>query len=102
MELHHATLQTAEQPWPLCQVTDWYTGHMDRIMTATEVKAKILALLDEVASGEEIEITKHGRVVARLVPASGAQSLKGRLAGVAMSAAAEEDLFTTGATWNLP
>ncbi len=33
-------------------------------MTATEVKAKILALLDEVASGDEVEITKHGRVVA--------------------------------------
>jgi prevent-host-death family protein len=78
---------------------------MDRIMTATEVKAKILALLDEVATGDEVEITKHGRVVARLVPASGAQSLKGRLAGVAMTAAAEEeeeDLFTTGAPWNLP
>ncbi len=26
-------------------------------MTATEVKAKILALLDEVADGDEIEIT---------------------------------------------
>jgi prevent-host-death family protein len=102
MALHPAILQTAEHPWPPNQGTDWYTGHMDRIMTATEVKAKILALLDEVATGEEIEITKHGRVVARLVPASGAQSLKGSLAGVAMSAAAEEDLFTTGAIWNLP
>jgi prevent-host-death family protein len=75
---------------------------MDRLMTATEVKAKILALLDEVATGDEVEITKHGRVVARLVPASGAQSLKGRLAGVAMTSSAEEDLFTTGTPWNLP
>ncbi|BBX97450.1 hypothetical protein MLAC_27440 [Mycobacterium lacus] len=40
-------------------------------MTATEVKAKILALLDEVAAGEEIEITKHGRAIARLVAAPG-------------------------------
>jgi prevent-host-death family protein len=75
---------------------------MGRIMTATEVKAKILALLDEVASGDEVEITKHGHVVARLVPASGAQSLRGKLAGVAMTASAEEDLYTTGARWNLP
>ncbi len=75
---------------------------MGRIMTATEVKAKILALLDEVAGGEEVEITKHGHVVARLVPASGAHSLKGKLAGVAMTASAEEDLYTTGAPWNLP
>jgi prevent-host-death family protein len=71
------------------------------MLTATETKAKILALLDEVAAGDEVEITKHGHVVARLVPASGAQSLKGRLAGVAMTAAAERDLFTTGATWDI-
>jgi prevent-host-death family protein len=91
-----------DHPWLLARGYDWYTGHMDRLMTATEVKAKILALLDEVAAGDEVQITKHGRVVARLVPASGAQSLKGKLAGVAMTATAEEGLFTTGARWNLP
>jgi prevent-host-death family protein len=71
-------------------------------MTATEVKAKILSLLDAVAAGAEIEITKHGRIVARLVPAAGPPALKGKLAGVAMSATADEDLFTTGAAWDLP
>ncbi len=71
-------------------------------MTATEVKARILALLDEAAAGEEIEITKHGRTVARLVAATGPHALKGRLEGVAMSAADDEDLFTTGAAWDLP
>ena len=75
---------------------------MTRRMTATEVKAKILALLDEVAAGEEVEITKHGRVVSRLVPAGGSHALKGRLSGVAMSAAPDAELFTTGATWDLP
>jgi prevent-host-death family protein len=74
---------------------------MSRIVTATEAKAKILALLDEVADGEELEITKHGRTVARLVPATGAQSIKGKLSGVAMTAMREEDLFTTEATWTL-
>jgi len=71
-------------------------------MTATEVKAKILALLDEVSDGEEVEITKHGRLVARLVPAAGPRALEGRMAGVAMSAADDEDLFTTGLSWDLP
>jgi prevent-host-death family protein len=71
-------------------------------LTATEVKAKILGLLDEVASGEEVEITKHGRTVARLVPAGGPQALRGSLVGVAMTAAQDEDLFTTGAAWDLP
>ena len=71
-------------------------------MTATEVKAGLLGLLDEVALGEEIEITKHGRIVARLVAASGPHVLKGRFAGMAMSAASDDDLFTTGAAWDLP
>jgi prevent-host-death family protein len=71
-------------------------------MTATEVKAKLLALLDAVAAGQEIEITKHGRTVARLVSAKGPNALKGRLTGVAMSAADDEELFRTRATWDLP
>lgn len=81
--------------------SDRYTGHVTRILTASEAKAKLLALLDDAAAGEEIEITKHGRTVARLVPAAGAQSLRGRLAGVAMTAADDEDLFATGATWEM-
>ena len=70
-------------------------------MTATEVKAKILSLLDDVAAGQEVDITKHGRTVARLVPAGGPHALKGSLRGVAMTAGSEEDLFTTGASWEL-
>ena len=74
---------------------------MTRKMTATEAKAKILALLDEAAAGEEIEITKHGRTVARLVTAAGSRSLKGSFEGAAMTAAEDEDLFTTGVAWEL-
>jgi len=70
-------------------------------MTATEVKARILSILDEVAAGQEVEITKRGRTVARLVPAAGPHGLRGSLTGVAMTAGSEEDLFTTGATWEL-
>ncbi len=73
---------------------------MTKNMTATEAKAKILALLDEVAAGDEVEISKHGRVVARLVPAGGPHSLRGKLTGVAMSSAADEELFSTGAAWS--
>lgn len=74
---------------------------MVRQMTATEIKAKILAVLDDVAAGEEVEITKHGRTVAKLVPAIGPASLKGAFAGVAMTDASDEDLFSTGTTWNM-
>jgi prevent-host-death family protein len=72
---------------------------MTRQMTATEVKAKILALLDDVAAGDEIEITKHGRTVARLVPATGPHALRGRFAGVAESVGDDESLFGTGVDW---
>jgi prevent-host-death family protein len=73
---------------------------MAKKVTATEAKARILGLLDDAAAGEEIEITKHGRTVARLVPAAGARSLKGSLEGVAATAVEEEQLFSTDATWN--
>ncbi len=75
---------------------------MTRIVTATEAKAKILALLDEVAAGDEVAITKHGRVVARLVPARGPHALKGMLSDVAFAADADDDLLSTGVEWNLP
>ncbi len=74
---------------------------MTRTVTATEVKARILALLDEVEAGEEIEITRHGRTVARLAPARGPHALQGRFAGVAMSVAEDTALFSTGETWDL-
>jgi prevent-host-death family protein len=74
---------------------------MVRTVTATEAKAKILALLDEVAAGDEIEITKYGRIVARLVPASGPHAIRGRLTGVAMTVADDDELFTTGTSWEL-
>jgi prevent-host-death family protein len=81
---------------------DHYDDLMTRRLTATEAKATILALLDDVAAGEEIEITKHGRTVARLVPASGPAALKGALQGIAVTAADDEQLYSTGVDWNLP
>ena len=68
-------------------------------VTATEAKARILALLDDVEEGDEVEITRHGRTIARLVPASGPDSLKGSAAGIAVSAAPDDELFTTGVDW---
>ncbi len=72
---------------------------MSRQVTATQAKAQILALLDDVASGDEIEITKHGRTVARLVPARGPIALRGRFAGVAESVEDDEKLFTADPGW---
>lgn len=81
---------------------DLYNDHMSRTVTATEAKARILALLDEVAAGDEVQITRHGHVVARVVPAGGPRSIRGTLTGVAVSVAEDEALFTTGVGWDLP
>lgn len=72
---------------------------MTRTVTATDAKAHLLALLDDAAAGHEVEITKHGRVVARLVPAFGPHALLGSFEGVAVTTADDEDLFSTGETW---
>ena len=87
-------------PLPL-PPSDHYYGYMAKTVTATNAKANILRLLDEVAAGEEIEITRHGRPVARLVPPRGPQSLKGLFEGRAKTAVDnEEELFSTGEDWN--
>jgi prevent-host-death family protein len=39
-----------------------------RTVPIVEVKSRLSALLADVARGEEIAITRHGRVIARLVP----------------------------------
>jgi prevent-host-death family protein len=41
-----------------------------------EAKNKLSALLERVERGEEIEITRRGRPIARLVPARGARDQK--------------------------
>lgn len=69
-------------------------------LTATEAKARLLALLDEAANGAEIEITKRGRTVARLVPAVGARSLRGCADGLAVTVDPEDELLGTGADWD--
>lgn len=71
-------------------------------MTATEVKAKLLAVLDDVEAGEEVVITRRGRTIARLVPAAGSpKDLRGRFEGLVWSNATDEELFSTGEPWEL-
>ncbi|HEX6153929.1 MAG TPA: type II toxin-antitoxin system prevent-host-death family antitoxin [Solirubrobacterales bacterium] len=73
---------------------------MPKTVTATAAKANFLRLLDEAVAGEEIEITRHGRPVARLMPPTGPRSLKGIFEGQARTAVDEEELFSTGETWD--
>ena len=68
-------------------------------MTATEAKAKLLSVLDEVATGQEVEITKRGKPVARLVPPPPTARLEGLLRGMAVTTCGEDELFGTGEVW---
>lgn len=70
-------------------------------MNATETKAKLLSLLDEVEGGEEVLITRHGRVVARIVPAGHSKGLRNMFAGRAWSNAPDDDLFSTKDVWEV-
>jgi prevent-host-death family protein len=80
---------------------DHYSDHMYRRVTATEAKAHLLALLDEAESGQQIEITRHGRTVARIVPARGAHAIEGSMVGIAWTADPDDELFSTGAVWDI-
>jgi prevent-host-death family protein len=51
---------------------------------AFEAKTTLSALLERVAEGEEVLITKHGRAVARIVPAVGVDRVRARAAIAAM------------------
>lgn len=39
-----------------------------RTIQASEAKAKLLSLLDDVEKGETLVITRHGKPIARIVP----------------------------------
>jgi prevent-host-death family protein len=75
---------------------------MTRVVTVTDAKAHLLALIDEVVEGEEIELIRHGRPVARLVPATGPNAMRGALTGLAVATVEDDELFTTGILWDLP
>jgi len=73
---------------------------MVRQITATEAKAKFLALLDDIERGEEVEITRHGHVIAKIAPARGPHKLWGMHKGMGWSSPNDEDLYSTGEVWN--
>lgn len=73
---------------------------MAKTVTATAAKANFLRLLDDAVAGEEIDITRHGRPVARLVPPAGPRSLEGMFQGLARTAVDEEKLIDTEEMWD--
>ncbi len=70
-------------------------------MSAAEFKAKCLAVLDEVnRTREPVTVTKRGRPVARVVPIPAPVAGIYGLAEGTISYAADDDLLSTGETWD--
>ena len=44
--------------------------------TAREVQRHLAAILDRVARGEEVTVTRHGKVVARIIPARASKRMR--------------------------
>ncbi len=70
---------------------------MARTISATEFKARCLALLDEVAeTGETLTVTKHRRPVARILPVEPVKSLRGSIRFLVSD---DELIAPLGETW---
>ena len=77
-----------------------------REIGAFEAKSKLSTLLDWVAKGEEILITRRGKAVARLVPVASsfdrvkarraAEGIRARSAGVTLGGLKIKDLINEG------
>lgn len=82
-------------------MNDHYSDHVAKKVNATAAKASFLRLLDEAATGEEFEITRHGRPVARLIPPTGRPSLEGLFQDRMKTTVDEQDLLATEEMWDL-
>ncbi len=72
----------------------------DRVVPASDFKARCLALLDQVAENRiTLLVTKRGRPVARVVPLVEEQR-KPLLGSVKLLAQRDEDYYSTGEAWD--
>lgn len=65
---------------------------------AYEAKTHFSELLERVASGEEITITRHGTPVARMVPVASKATVEQRRAAIARIQTLSQDLSLGGLT----
>jgi prevent-host-death family protein len=74
---------------------------MERVIQATEFKARCLALIDRVAIDHvPVIITKRGRPVARLVAVDEVPASRETMGSVRLAAEDDADYFSTGDVWD--
>ena len=72
----------------------------ERLVPASQFKAKCLALLDQVAETRaSFVITKRGRPVAKVVPVDDSGQRRSLRGSVTFLTDRDEDLFSTGEAW---
>ena len=71
---------------------------MEKVISATEFKAKCLKILDELES-QGIVITKRGQPVAKLIPMQGVDNSK-LIASMKGKVVVKGNIFSTGRKWN--
>ena len=74
----------------------------DRTIMASRFKAECLAILDQVDEMKvSFTITKHGRAVAKLVPADADDFGTDLMGSVTLIAENDEDYYSTGERWDV-
>ncbi len=75
---------------------------MDEItVMASRFKQQCLALLDNVSATKvPIVVTKHGKPIARVVPIEADRQRKPLKGSVKILAATDEELYSTGESWD--
>ncbi len=72
-----------------------------RTIEASRLKVDCLTILDQVDEMKvSFTVTKHGRTVARIVPADAGEYARESLGTVTLVADDVEAYFSTGETWN--
>lgn len=72
-------------------------------MTVTELRKQLLDVVRRCeAGGEGVEVVRHGRLVARVIPATaGPAAVLGADKGVVRLCDEDEALFSTGSDWDV-
>ena len=65
-----------------------------------EAKTHLPELLERVAKGDTVTITKRGRPIARLVPLDDAERPRGTMGSVRLVAAEDAAYYSTGERWD--
>lgn len=76
-------------------------GHPLPKVKVTELRQNLPTYLARVARGEEVEVTVHGRVIARIVPQqAAAKAARARLKALRGKARIGDIMSPSGETWN--